>query len=131
MMQVHFDRETLALLKKVLVETEELFPIEARTSEIRVQLASGILTAAGDGERDPGRLRSAGLRGIDRRLPAFRASESSVSWLRSRELGLGPSTRYSCDPSFVGLDRKFAIEFVKLIFCPTIVIITNTRQAVH
>jgi hypothetical protein len=74
MMLVHFDRQTLALLKKVLVETEEMLPTEARTSEIRVQLASGILTAAGDGERDPGRLRSPGLRGIDRRLVAFQAS---------------------------------------------------------
>jgi hypothetical protein len=73
-MQIHLDRETLALLKKVLVETEGMLPTEARTSEIRVQLASGILAAAGDGERDPGRLRSAALRGIDRRLAAFQAS---------------------------------------------------------
>jgi hypothetical protein len=36
MMQVHFDRETLALLKKVLIETEEMLPTEARMSEIRV-----------------------------------------------------------------------------------------------
>jgi hypothetical protein len=57
-----FDPKTLALLKRVLIEAEEMLPIEARTSEARVQIASGILAAAGDGERDPSRLRSAGLR---------------------------------------------------------------------
>jgi hypothetical protein len=71
-----FDPETLALLKRVLTEAEQSLPIEARTSEIRVQLASGILGAARDGERDPRRLRSAGLRGINRRLTSF-----GPSWL--------------------------------------------------
>lgn len=69
-----FDPKTLALLKRVLIEAEEMLPIEARTSEARVQIASGILTAAADGERDPSRLRSAGLRRIDRRIVAFNAS---------------------------------------------------------
>ena len=32
-MENHFDRETLALLKKVLIETQEMLPTEARTSE--------------------------------------------------------------------------------------------------
>jgi hypothetical protein len=36
-----------------LTEAEQSLPIETRTSEIRVQLASGIFTAARDGERDP------------------------------------------------------------------------------
>ena len=69
-----FDPETLALLKRVLTEVEQNLPMTARTSEVRIQLASGILTAARDGERDPVRLRSAGLRGIDRRLTSFGAS---------------------------------------------------------
>jgi len=69
-----FDRETVTLLNRVLVEVEAMIPIEARSLEIRVNLASGILTAAAAGERDPGQLRSAGLRGIDRRLVAFGAS---------------------------------------------------------
>jgi hypothetical protein len=62
------------MLKRVLDETEQALPIEARTSEIRVQIASGILAAAAEGERDPARLRSAGLSGIDRRIVAFGAS---------------------------------------------------------
>jgi hypothetical protein len=69
-----FDPETRALLKRVLTEAEQSLPMEARTSEVRVQLASCILIAARDGERDPVRLRSAGLRGIDPRLTSFGAS---------------------------------------------------------
>ncbi len=60
-----FDPDTLALLKRVLVEAEQRIPIEARTSAIKVQLAFHILKAARAGERNPGRLRSAGLRGVD------------------------------------------------------------------
>jgi hypothetical protein len=59
-----FDRATVALLKRILAETEELLPLGARSSEIRVALASGILMAAADGERDPVRLRSAALRNV-------------------------------------------------------------------
>jgi hypothetical protein len=70
----NFDRQTVELLKRVLVESEEVLPLDARTSETRVQLASGILSAATDGERDPERLRSAALSGIDRRLLRFRGS---------------------------------------------------------
>jgi hypothetical protein len=70
----NFDRETVELLKRVLVESEEMLPTEARTSEIRVRLASGILSAATVGERDPGRLRSAALSRVDRRLLRFRGS---------------------------------------------------------
>ena len=70
----NFDCATIALLKRVLTETEELLPLEARSSEIRVTLASGILTAAADGERDPLRLRSAALRNVDGRITSFGAS---------------------------------------------------------
>jgi hypothetical protein len=64
----NFDPDTLALLKRVLIEAEQSIPIEARTSAIRVQIAFRILKAARRGERDPIRLRSAGLCGIDPRI---------------------------------------------------------------
>jgi hypothetical protein len=63
-----FDPDTLALLKRVLIEAEQSIPIEARTSAIRVQIAFRILKAARGGERNPIRLRSAGLCGIDPRI---------------------------------------------------------------
>jgi hypothetical protein len=72
----NFDPDTLALLKRVLIEAEQSIPIEARTSAMRVQIAFRILKAARGGERDPIRLRSAGLCGIDPRIvrsPADRA----------------------------------------------------------
>jgi hypothetical protein len=61
----NFDRDTVDLLKRVLVESEEMLAAESRTSEIRVRLASGILSAAKGGERNPERLRSAALSGVD------------------------------------------------------------------
>jgi hypothetical protein len=70
----NFDRETVAFLRRILVEAEATIPIESRSSEIRVQLASGILMAAAEGERDPVQLRSAGLRRIDHRLVAIGAT---------------------------------------------------------
>jgi hypothetical protein len=69
-----FDPMTIALLRKTLVEAEGMIPMGLRSSETRVKLASGILAAAAEGERDPMRLRSAGLRGIDSRVRAFAAS---------------------------------------------------------
>ena len=45
----NFDPETVDLLKRVLAESEEMLPAEARSSEIRVRLASGILSAAKEG----------------------------------------------------------------------------------
>jgi len=63
-----FDPDTIALLRKVLADTEGVIPIALRSSEVRVKLASGILAAAAEGERDPSRLRSAGLLSIDRRV---------------------------------------------------------------
>jgi hypothetical protein len=56
-----FDPETIILLKKVLAEAERALPMRRRSSEARVQLATGILKAAANGERDPSRLRAAGL----------------------------------------------------------------------
>jgi hypothetical protein len=70
----NFDPETIAFLKKILVEAEESLPLDVRSSEVSVRLASGILTAAAGGERDPERLRSAALREIDRRIVRFGSS---------------------------------------------------------
>ena len=64
----NFDPDTLALLKRVLVEAEQSIPIEARTSAVKVQIAFHILKAARGGERNPIRLRSAGLCGVDQRI---------------------------------------------------------------
>jgi hypothetical protein len=59
-----FDPETINLLKKVLAEAERTLPNQRRSSEARVKLATGILEAAAKGERDPSRLRAAGLLSI-------------------------------------------------------------------
>jgi hypothetical protein len=64
----NFDPDTLALLKRVLVEAEQSIPIKARTSAMKVQIAFRILKAARGGERNPMRLRSAGLCGVDPRI---------------------------------------------------------------
>jgi hypothetical protein len=64
----NFDPDTLALLKRVLVEAEQSIPMEARTSAVKVQIAFHILKAARGGERNPIRLRSAGLCGVDPRI---------------------------------------------------------------
>ena len=66
--EANFDPDTLALLKRVLVEAEQSIPGEARTSALKVQIAFRILKAARAGERNPIRLRSAGLCGIDPRI---------------------------------------------------------------
>jgi hypothetical protein len=65
---VHFDLDTMALLKRILIEAEQSIPSDARSFEVSVRLASGILAAAGGGERDPERLRRAALREIDRQI---------------------------------------------------------------
>ena len=69
--EANFDPKTLSLLKRVLVEAEQSLPVDARTSEVRVRLASSILRAAREGERNPRRFCSAGLRGIDPCLAAL------------------------------------------------------------
>jgi hypothetical protein len=56
-----YDPDTIILLKKVLAEAESTLPKQRRSSEARVKLATGILKAAAEGERDPARLRTAGL----------------------------------------------------------------------
>jgi hypothetical protein len=56
-----YDPDTITLLKTVLAEAEQTLPVQWRSSEARVKLATGILKAAAEGERDPSRLRAAGL----------------------------------------------------------------------
>lgn len=60
-----FDPKTITLLKKVLAEAERSLPMPRRSSEVRVKLATGILKAAANGERDPARLRAAGLIAVE------------------------------------------------------------------
>jgi hypothetical protein len=62
---VPYDPETITLLKKVLTEAESTLPKQRRSSEARVKLAAGILKAAAEGERDPFRLRAAGLIAVE------------------------------------------------------------------
>ena len=56
---------TDTLLKNVLAEAESALPKQRRSTEARVKLATGILKAAAEGERDPSRLRAAGLIAIE------------------------------------------------------------------
>ena len=58
-----FDPDTITLLKEVLLQAEETLPIQQRSSEVRVKLATCILKAAAEGERDPVRLQKAALVG--------------------------------------------------------------------
>jgi hypothetical protein len=60
-----YDPETITLLKRVLAEAESALPQQRRSSEAKVKLATGILKAAAEGERDPYRLRAAGLVAIE------------------------------------------------------------------
>jgi hypothetical protein len=59
-----FDPNTVTLLKEVLAQAEETLPMEGRSSEVRVKLATCILKAAAQGERDPARLRKAALAAV-------------------------------------------------------------------
>jgi len=56
-----FDPRTTTLLKEVLALAELTLPVEQRSVEVRIELATRILKAAANGERDPGRLREAAL----------------------------------------------------------------------
>jgi hypothetical protein len=56
-----FDPKTITLLKEVLSEAEGALPVQQRSSEVRVKLATRILKAAAEGERDRVRLREAAL----------------------------------------------------------------------
>ena len=70
--QAAFDPDTIALLKEVLLQAEETLPMQHRSSEVRVKLATGILKAAAEGERDPERLQKAALVGASvRRMRAY------------------------------------------------------------
>ena len=67
-----FDPETLASLGRVFEEAWEEFagklvvkPVDA--SAARTKMALRIMDAARNGERDPKRLKSIGLRAVDRR----------------------------------------------------------------
>jgi hypothetical protein len=59
-----FDPRTTTLLKEVLAQVEETLPMQKRSSEVRVKLATCILKAAAEGERDPERLRDAALSAV-------------------------------------------------------------------
>ena len=52
---------SITLLNKVLALAASTLPTQQRSSEAKVKLATGILEAAAGGERDPDRLRAAGL----------------------------------------------------------------------
>jgi hypothetical protein len=56
-----FDPTIITLLKEVLEQAEGTLPIQKRSSEAKVKLATCILKAAAEGERDPARLRKAAL----------------------------------------------------------------------
>jgi hypothetical protein len=57
-----FDPKTIALLKRVVSYAESTLPRHLRSSEMRVELATRVLKAAADGERDPVRLRDHALK---------------------------------------------------------------------
>ena len=57
-----FDPETIALLKSVVSHAESTLPRHLRSSEMRVELATRVLEAAANGERDPVRLRDHALK---------------------------------------------------------------------
>ena len=54
---VHFDPETIALLKEVLEKAWNALPASRKRTVQKTELAERILAAAGRGERDPDRLR--------------------------------------------------------------------------
>ena len=56
-----FDPETLRVLRQALEEAAEALPESERTQEQKVLLASRILSLAGNGGRDPVRLRTGAL----------------------------------------------------------------------
>jgi hypothetical protein len=54
---VHFDPETIELLKEVLEKAWNALPASRKRTVQKTELAERILAAAGRGERDPDRLR--------------------------------------------------------------------------
>ena len=57
-----FDRETIALLRRVVSSAESTLPRHLQSSEMRVELATRVLKAAANGERDPVRLHNHALK---------------------------------------------------------------------
>jgi hypothetical protein len=57
-MLVHFDRETIALLRTTLDRAWDSLPAGRQAVTSRLILAERILKAAAEGERDPDRLRA-------------------------------------------------------------------------
>lgn len=58
---VHFDAETVALLKKALDDAWARLPPEMQATTLKTTLAEHILKSAAQGERDHKRLRDAAL----------------------------------------------------------------------
>ena len=58
-----FQPDEVKLMRSVLDEATIILPKAARTSDMKVKLASRILAAAANGERDPNKLRIAALLG--------------------------------------------------------------------
>jgi hypothetical protein len=58
---VHFDLETVALLRETLDDAWACLRPQERATMNRTQLAEGILTLAAEGERNPDRLLDAAL----------------------------------------------------------------------
>jgi hypothetical protein len=59
-----FDRQTTALLRRIVAEAEGTLPKHLRSLEMRVELATRVLSAAANGERDPGRLHDHALNAL-------------------------------------------------------------------
>jgi hypothetical protein len=58
---VHFDAETVALLKKALDDAWACLPPQQQATMLKTTLAEPILKSAAQGERDRKRLRDAAL----------------------------------------------------------------------
>jgi hypothetical protein len=59
---VHFDAQTIALLKAALEEAWGRVPPKLQATMLKTTLAERILKSAAEGERDRARLREAALR---------------------------------------------------------------------
>ena len=63
----YFDSKTVALLRQTLDDAWDSIRPAQQAGMLKTTLAVRILSSAADGERDPERLREAGLVGIERR----------------------------------------------------------------
>jgi hypothetical protein len=57
----HYDPETLVLLRKVLDDAWAVLPQGSKSETVKSEIAQHILKQAGDGIRDPARLRASAL----------------------------------------------------------------------